>query len=418
VSIWHKVDAVPVPGGSDCGKVPGPVSMLFPPIDPNERFRARRAAVQRRKRLRRGALMGTLLVGVALLGAGARLVDGDGVSQVEADPGASSTQQAPAGPRPMPLEIRGVHVTVGLASLPGKLAEYADLEREGLTALELDLKDENGQVGFMRPAVPLARASGAARDYYDARQAARLVHERGLYLVGRIVVFEDPILSAARPDLAVRRRDGSVWRDAAGLGWTNPYDRRVWRYNVDVAVAAAKAGFDEILFDYVRFPSDGDVDSAVYSNQTRLGKRDVVPAFLRYASRRLEPYGTRVSAAVFGLSAARDLGIGQIPRKLVPHLDALYPMTYPSLFGPGELTLTDPSAAPGATVSLALRHFRRAVRGTDVLLVPWIQDFSFEQPYGLDEVRAQIQAARLSGAKGFMLWNAEGLYTDGALSPP
>lgn len=405
-------------GRVDCGKVLNSVSRLFPPIDPNERFRKRRAAGRRRKRLRRGALIGTLLVGVALLGAGAQLVGGTGTPATGTEAGTAAEALASTGPRPLPLELRGIHVTIGLASLPGKLEEYIELESDGLTALELDIKDENGQVGFTRPVMPLANASGAARDFYDARRAARLVHERGLYLVGRIVVFEDPVLSRASPDLAVRRRDGSVWRDSAGLGWTNPYDRRVWRYNVDIAVAAAKAGFDEILFDYARFPSDGDVDSAVYANPQRIAKRDVVPAFLRYANRRLKPLGTRVSAAVFGLSAARDLGIGQTPRHMAPHLDAVYPMTYPSLFGPGELALADPSAAPGATVALALRHFRRAVRGRDALLVPWIQDFSFERPYGFEEVRAQIDAARLAGAKGFMLWNAEGVYTDGVLTPP
>jgi hypothetical protein len=309
---------------------------------------------------------------------------------------------------------------MGLASLPGRLEQYLELEQEGLTALELDVKDENGQVGFTAASLRLARDVGATRSFYKARAAARLVHQRGLYLIGRVVVFEDPTLATARPELAVRRHDGSVWRDGAGLGWANPYDRRVWRYNVDIAAAAARAGFDEILFDYVRFPSDGDVASAVYEGRGQKPRREVVPEFLRYAVRRLAPLGVRVSAAVFGLSASRDMGIGQIPRRMAPSLDAVYPMTYPSLFGPGELGLSDPSAAPGATVSLALRSFRRAVRGTDTLLVPWVQDFSFSRTYGLEQVREQIEAARLAGAKGFLLWNAQGEYTDGALagSPP
>jgi hypothetical protein len=391
--------------------------MLFPPIDPNERFRARRAAVRRRRRLRRGALIGALLVGVVLLGAGAQLFGGSGSPAATPETSAAATELRASGPRPLPLELRGVHVTVGLASLPGKLDEYVDLERDGLTAIELDVKDEQGQVGFSRPRVPLAASVGAARELYDARTVARLVHERGLYLIGRVVVFEDPVLSEGRPDLAVRRAGGGRWLDRAGLGWANPYDRRVWRYNADVAIAAAKAGFDEILFDYVRFPSDGDVDAAVYANPRRLAKHRAIEGFVRYASQRLAPYGVRVSAAVFGLSAARDLGIGQIPRRLAPYLDAIYPMTYPSLFGAGELRIADPSAAPGATVSAALRHFRRAVRGQQTLLVPWVQDFSFERQYGLDQVRAQIEAARLAGAKGYMLWNAEGVYTDGALAP-
>ena len=148
------------------------------------------------------------------------------------------------------------------------------------------MKDENGEVGFVPRSVPLARQVGAARDYYEARAAAKLIHARGLYLIGRVVVFEDPVLSLGRPDLAARRGDGSVWRDAAGLGWTNPYDRSVWKYNVDIAVAAARAGFDEILFDYVRFPSDGDVDAAVYRNPRATGegrRRAGVPA-LRLAA--------------------------------------------------------------------------------------------------------------------------------------
>jgi hypothetical protein len=171
------------------------------------------------------------------------------------------------------------------------------------------------------------------------------------------------------------------------------------------------------MFDYVRFPSDGDVASAVYGNRRGLAKREAVPAFLRYASGRLRPYGVRVSAALFGLSAARDMGIGQLPRRFAPYLDTVYAMTYPSLFGPGELDLEDPSATPGETVSRALALFEKRLRGHDVLLVPWVQDFSFSRTYGVREVQAQVDAARIAGAKGFLLWNAEGTYTEEALAP-
>src|SRR5262245_11394840 len=292
-----------------CDKVHPPVSMLFPPIDPNARFRERRATARRRKRLRRSAAVGVFLFALAALGVGARFVGTDVGRQPAAD--LATLAAAPTtGPRTLPIELRGVHLTAALASLPGKLDEYLDLERNGLTALELDVKDENGEVGFVPSNVPLARSSGAARDYYSARDVARRAHERGIYLIGRIVVFEDPMLSSARPDLAIHHANGSVWRDAAGLGWVNPYDERVWKYNVDLATAAARAGFDEIMFDYVRFPSDGDVDRAVYGRRGSLAKREAVPAFLRYANRRLDQFGVRISAAVFGLSAARDLGIG------------------------------------------------------------------------------------------------------------
>ena len=391
--------------------------MLFPPVDPNERFRERRAAERRRKRRRRAAAAGLALGTVALLGAGAQWMGGDGVSRTAGH--LSTVPRTPSGgPRALPVELRGVHVTGPLASLPGKLDEYIALEQDGLTALELDIKDENGDVGFAPRSVPLAGSTGAARGFYDPRAVARRVHAKGLYLVGRIVTFEDPVLSRARPELAVQRGDGTPWRDAAGLGWTNPYDRRVWDYNVGLAVAAAKAGFDEIMFDYVRFPSDGDVESAVYRNPRHLGKREAVPAFLRYAARKLHRYDVRVGAAMFGLSAARDLGIGQLPGRIAPYVDTVYAMTYPSLFGDGELGIRDPSAAPGETVTRALRQFRKRLRGTDAVLVPWVQDFSFSTPYDLEKVTAQVDAARRSGAKGFMLWNAQGLYTSEALAGP
>jgi hypothetical protein len=395
--------------------------MLYPPIDPNSRFRQRRASARRRKRLRRSALIAVLLALVALFGLGAQLVGGNvGGNDGDTAAGDVATLSEAAdrkGPRPLPVEIRGVHVTIGLASLPGKLEEYVDLEKEGLTAIELDIKDENGEIGFAT-APKLARQVGAARDFYDAREAASLVHERGLYLIGRIVVFEDPLLSHGRPDLAIQRSDGSVWEDAAGLGWTNPYDKRVWDYNVDIAEAAARAGFDEIMFDYVRFPSDGDVDSAIYRNQGKLERRDAIPSFVKYATRRLHPLGVRVSAAVFGLSAVRDMGIGQIPKRIAEHVDAIYAMTYPSLFGPGELGLVNPGASPGPTVARALKRFNQQLQKTDALLLSWVQDWSYAVTYGREEVRAQIYSARLAGAKGYLIWNASGEYTEGTLTPP
>jgi hypothetical protein len=112
------------------------------------------------------------------------------------------------------------------------------------------------------------------------------------------------------------------------------------------------------------------------------------------------------------------MGIGQVPKRIAPHVDAIYAMTYPSLFGPGELGLADPGASPGATVARALKRFRQQLQGSDALLLPWVQDFSFTVPYGLEEVRAQIYSARLAGAKGYLIWNASGVYTDGTLTPP
>ncbi len=309
-----------------------------------------------------------------------------------------------------------MHVTMALASLPGKLEEYLALRRFGLNALELDVKDENGHVGFVTPDLPaLARQSGAARPYYDPAEAARRARAAGVYLIGRVVVFQDSQLAAFRPDLALRRPDGSRWTDAAGRGWVSPYDRRVWRYVVDVAAAAARAGFDEIQFDYVRFPSEGDLTSIVFPGRRPEPKGRTIERFLAYAAGRLRPLGVRVSAALFGLAATRDLGVGQVPRWIARHVDAIYPMVYPSHYVPGEYNLVEPEAFPGSTVRRSLERFRRQLAGTGVRLVPWLQDFSLRRPYGLAEVRDQVDAARRQGAAGFLLWNPEGRYHRQAL---
>jgi hypothetical protein len=393
--------------------------MLLEPLDPNEEFRDRRRRARRRRARRRIAVLTVLAVSAAVVALGASFLTGRGptAEAVENESAGPGTSTAPAKPEPAPLpeEIRGVHVTMTLASLEGKLDEYFSLTSSGLNTLQLDVKDENGEVGFQR-GVGLAKDVGAALRYYDPRKAASDAEARGVYLIGRVVVFEDPKLSVARPEMAIQRSDGTVWTNNAGLGWTNPYDKRVWKYNVDVAAAAVKAGFDEIMFDYVRFPTDGDVASAVFKGRRPEHKSVTIASFLEYAKGRLEPMGARVSAAIFGLTATREMGIGQRPRRLARHLDAIYPMVYPSHYGPGEYNLDDPNAVPGITVARSLRDFRRALRGQKTELVPWLQDFSLGRDYTLEDVQAQILAARDANARGFLLWNPSGVYTREALA--
>jgi len=386
-------------------------------MDPNERFRARRDRTRRTKRRRRAAVLAFLLLVVIVVVMGARFV-----GEKQAAPTAASSSSPAAIPvvaarsnvRPLPLEIRGVHVTGALASLKGKFREYIGYKRYGLNTIELDVKDEGGEIGFATPDVPLAHTVGATRPFYNPKALVALAHRNGIYMIGRVVCFQDPKLAAGRPDMAIQRPDGSVWTTSAGLGWVNPYDRRVWDYCASVAEAAAKAGFDQIMFDYVRFPSDGDIGSAVFPGRTSVSKGRTIADFVEYAKKRLEPHGTRVSTAVFGLSASRDLGIGQVPRWISRYVDNMSPMSYPVLYGDGELGLSSPSTQPGETVFRTLTDFRRQVKGSRAQLVPWVQDWN----YTPQQVLAQIAAARLQGAKGYLLWNASGLYTKVALAPP
>jgi hypothetical protein len=391
---------------------------LPPESDPNERFRERRANARKRKyRLRRTIALAALIVIAALIALGATVVAGHGsggsegakTNTEEAKPQKKAVQRIP-----LPAEVRGVHVTMALANEPGKVDEY--LRVPGLTALELDVKDENGEVGFLMPAETLARKVGASKPYYKAGVVAGKARKAGIYLIGRVVVFEDPTLTAARPDMAIRTTSGGVWTNNAGLGWANPYDKRVWDYVIGIGEAAAKAGFDEIQFDYVRFPSDGPIENAVFPHKAAEPMGWTIARFAHYAALKLHPLGVRVSVDVFGLSATHDLGIGQVPGRLAKYVDAVYPMTYPSHYNSGEFNLSDPSATPGETVAFSLRDFRNEMLGRKAMLIPWLEDFSLTSAHRPpEEVQAQVDAARRFHAKGFLLWNPEGVYTEQVL---
>jgi hypothetical protein len=396
-----------------------PTRYVLQPVDPNARSKLRRAEASKRRHKQRliaaGALLALIAAGV-VGGVIATHIRGHKTVRAAVHEQGVPTPQI-LQPRPLPDEVRGVHVTMALAGIPGKLEQYIAMKRVGLNAIELDVKDENGQIGFPVN-VPLARRVGAAKAFYDAERAVAKIHAAGLYLIARIVTFEDPLLSAGAPQLAIRRADGSRWLNNGGLGWTNPYDQRVWKYNVDIAQQAAKLGFDEIQFDYVRFPSDGDLSQIRYPGKHAQPMGWTIPMFLKYARTRLKPLGVRISTDVFGLSATRNLGIGQFPRRISRYVDAIYPMVYPSHYVSGEYNIIDPDSRPGTTVAYSLRDFRTAVQGSKAKLIPWLQDFSLGRTYTLADVQDQIQAARLEHTKGFMLWNATGVYTIKALSTP
>ena len=184
------------------------------------------------------------------------------------------------------------------------------------------------------------------------------------------------------------RTDGSRWLNNGGLGWVNEYDQRVWRYVVGVGVAAAKAGFDEIQFDYVRFPSDGDISQIVYRGKRAEPKGTTIA---QLPALRVVDSCTRSASAsrrtCSGSPRRTTSHIGQVPKRVAPYVDALYPMVYPSHFGSGEYGIQDPDAYPGRTVARSLLDFRRQLKGTGTTLIPWLQDFSLAHPYTHDRGR-------------------------------
>jgi hypothetical protein len=388
----------------------------------NERRGSQRSRLRRTHRRRRAAALGAVAVVVCVAAGAWTSLGGAGPRVPASRPSAVQPKVAvPAKPKlgnhiPMPKIVRGIHVSLAVAGSPARMNQFFDLTAKGLNTLEIDVKDENGQVGFVAGAPALAKKIGATRNYYNARELIQQAHAAGIYVIGRIVCFEDPILSQALPQHAIRTTSGGVWTNASGLGWTNEYDPFVWNYIQSLSKAAARMGFDEIQYDYVRFPTDGNVSDAVWPHAVKESYDNTIYRFLKKMRNAIKPLGVNISANVFGLSAHEDLHIGQDPTKIAPLLDAISPMAYPSHYSKGEYNLSDPDAEPGATVTYTMGDFRAALSGSSKTVIrPWLQDFSLGQTYTLADVEAQITAAERGGSGGWLLWNADDEYHTGAL---
>ncbi len=308
-----------------------------------------------------------------------------------------------------PLVIKAAHVGGLVAGDPARWSQMLDLaDSSELNGVMLDLKDEAGVV-YYDSEVDLARTSGAVSVEFDLAELARTVRERELYLIGRIVSFQDPIVANQRPDLAVTV-DGAVYTKR-GQSFLDPTDPVAREYALSLAVEACGLGLDEVQFDYIRFP-DGYPAEAVFDGPVDEESRvETIRSFLAEARSRLRPLGCAVAADVFGFTttALDDGGIGQKWDVIAAELDVVSPMLYPSHYGAGWYSYDDPSEFPGGVVSQALQDGLARLETTTVVR-PWLQDFS----YDAGQVREQIDVAESLGL-GWMLWNAASDVTVGAL---
>lgn len=320
------------------------------------------------------------------------------------------------------VAVKGIYLSAYSAGSANLEAYLKLLDRTELNAMVVDVKDVTGEVMYPSK-VPLAKEIGATRNVIpDLKSLNKQLQDRDIYTIARVAVFEDDILPRQRPDLAVTDSStGAPWLNNAGQSWANAYQREVWEYNTAVAKEAAEAGFDEIQFDYIRFPSDGPMDQLDYGKETFPTQEDAIAGFLEYAHGELEPMGVEVGADVFGLVGNTDEGgIGQVVSKMVPNLDVLSPMVYPSHYTPGSYGYPNPNAEPYGVIEASMKQFIRKSEkaNPDVELRPWIQDFDLGAPdYGPAEVKAQLRATYDLGLTGWLLWNAGSEFTDGALAP-
>lgn len=289
-----------------------------------------------------------------------------------------------------------------------------------LNALVIDVKGDRGMIPY-RSSIAQASAIGA-RDITTVRDIGELIadfKQKGVYLIARIVVFKDDKLANAHPELAVRDRSGGIWHDREGLAWVDPFREAVWAYNLDIAVEAAALGFDEIQFDYLRFPDSG---SPVFSQPSVEARRvAAISSFLAAARKRLAPYNVFLAGDVFGYVSWNldDTQIGQRLDALQAQLDYLSLMLYPSGFRFGIPGYRDPVAHSREIVGLSLKRAGERTGISPLRFRPWLQafrDYAFDRrSFGPAEIREQISAAEAFGSSGWMLWNPRNEYSEAGL---
>lgn len=316
----------------------------------------------------------------------------------------------------MPDEVKGVYTTGWVAGSPKFFPRLLDfIDKTEVNSLVIDIKDDAGTFTY-KSRIPLAVQTGAGiRKVGDMVKLMQTVKEHNIYPIARIVVFKDPHLAKARPDLAIKSKAGGVWLDRKGLAWVDPYSREVWKYAVDAAVEAMALGFKDIQFDYVRFASDGKIIDCVHPFADGKSKEDTIKEFLEYAGERLKPYGAVISADIFGLvcSAQDDLGIGQKLEKIGAAVDVLSPMVYPSHYYKGTYGLANPDTAPYETITKSMIDAKRKLEGIDVRMRPWLQDFNLGSHYGRPQILAQIKALNDQGIRDWLFWNPSCRYDAG-----
>jgi hypothetical protein len=340
-----------------------------------------------------------------------------------------------AAPRSAPEHVRGIYVTAYAAGSPRRMAQLLALaDTTEINTFVVDVKDESGVLyGSRNPAVQPFQVRWK-RPFHTLRAVADTLHAHEIWAVARIVVFKDPVLSRARPDWSIRTPWGALWRDKAGNTWVSPWDERVWNLNLAVAEEAARAGFDEVQFDYVRFPEAyHSLPPQVHPRAPQGGRKaDAIAAFLSRAAERLQPLGVAVGADLFGLSMndPGDVEIGQQWETLSVRVDHLYPMVYPSHYFPTHLPgIHHPNRTPYETVATAvgmgvLRNERlRRAGGAPARTIPWLQAFDAPWvdrhfPYGPEQARAQMDAVYGVGLEDWVFWNAASRYdrVDGAFA--
>ncbi|MCK9582574.1 MAG: putative glycoside hydrolase [Endomicrobiales bacterium] len=321
-------------------------------------------------------------------------------------------------PAQTPKYVRGIHLTAWVAGSKKLRAKFEKLiDETELNCTVIDIKEYEGQI-YVPGYKPADTYKATLNAIPDIKTYLEHLKSKGIYTVARIVVFKDDIAPRKNPAMAVKTSTGELWKDRKGLTWLDPYNKDAWEYNIGLAEHAADLGFEEVQFDYIRFPSDGQTKGCRYSQKhSSLTASVALVDFLKLANERLRKKGINTSIDVFGLTTTvtNGMGIGQKMVEMSEHIDFVCPMVYPSHYAKDEYGIANPNLNPYKTVYISIKGAKKGMGKNSIKLRPWLQDFSLGAHYGPKQVRAQIQACYDNGVGDWLLWNPRCVYTQGAL---
>ena len=319
--------------------------------------------------------------------------------------------------KPNKRVAKGIYLTAYSAGSSKKLESMIDLiNRTELNAIVIDIKDYSGRVLYDSDVKLVNEFDLEDNRLGDVKSIIDRLHEEDIYVIARQTVFQDPILARKKSEFAFKSKYGGLWYDHKGLAWVDATNKGVWDYNIEIAREAIEFGFDEINFDYVRFPSDGNLRAIQYTNGDT-ERYDVMGEFFEYISKNLEDEPAWLSIDMFGFVMERHDGmsIGQRLQDATDHIDYICPMMYPSHYPSGHLNLVNPAAHPWDVIDNGMKKGITHFEDRRAEVRPWIQAFNIGAQYGATNIRAQIDAIEQYDNAGWLLWNASNRYTSAGL---
>lgn len=318
--------------------------------------------------------------------------------------------------------IKGIYLHAYSVSNETKFYELVNLiENTGLNTMVIDVKNDDGLVTYDSK-LPLVHQlqSDQHAPIKDIASVLQKLKEKDIYTIARIVVFKDPYLAKKKPEWAIKRKNQTLWKDAKGTMWIDPNRKEVWDYCISIAQEVAELGFNEIQWDYVRFPDYKNLNKeAVFQNSPYKSKEVAIEEFLKYAYSKVKSTDLTISADVFGLTATAkdDMGIGQRWERIIQHVDVISPMMYPSHYTNGAYGIANPESNPYQLVTEGLqdaieKNSRIQSKGRHVAKIrPWYQDFDVKVPYTLKQVQEQIHAGNDLEIRDYLIWSARNDYS-------